>query len=586
MPARVGHQLGRLRRPVANAPNCPGIWSSKPSLAKRSLSTAGSYKTPKPFNEPNLHYAPCSPERGKLIAALQELRPKLPVRVPSIRNGEEIATQSSEADAETYMPSEISSAFARYTPVTESDVSAAIEHALEAKKTWQDTPFVDRAAIFLRAAELATKKYRFELTAATMLGQGKNAWQAEIDAAAELADFYRFNVSYAEEIYSRQPTLNAPGQAGRTDWRPLEGFVYAISPFNFTAIGGNLISGPALLGNVVLWKPSPSNIYASYLVYKILREAGLPANVVQFIGGDAELVTKVALAHPELSAINFTGSSDVFRSLYGSVADGVREKKYRDFPRLVAETSGKNFHLIHHSADISNAVKHTIRASFEYAGQKCSACSRIYIPQSRAEEFFSKIKQELSHVKVGPPEDFENFTGPVIHQGAFDKISRVIDAANKDERLELVVGGKHDSSKGLYIEPTIYSAKNPDHPLFDQELFGPVLVAYVYPDTEFDSVLTKVDQQGGGFALTGAIFATDTAAIRMAEDRLRYAAGNFYTNCKTTGAVIGQQSFGGARGSGTNDKAGSANMLMRFTAPRTLKEEYNTLDDVLYPSNA
>lgn len=379
--------------------------------------------------------------------------------------------------------------------------------------------------------------------------------------------------------YTNTPTFR------RTDWRPLEGFVYAISPFNFTAIGGNLISGPAILGNVVLWKPSPSNIYASYLVYKILREAGLPPNVVQFINGDAKMVTQVALSHPELSAINFTGSSDVFRSLYGQVADGVREKKYRDFPRLVAETSGKNFHLIHSSADISNAVKHTIRASFEYAGQKCSACSRIYIPQSRAEEFFSEMKKELSQVKVGAPEDFGSFVGPVIHREAFDKISKAIDAANKDDRLELIAGGSYDSIKGFYIDPTIYSAKTLDHPLFDQELFGPVLSAYVYPDAEFDSLLTSIDRQGGGFALTGAIFANDITAIRKAEDRLRYAAGNFYTNCKTTGAVIGQQSFGGSRSSGTNDKAGSANMLMRFTAPRTLKEEYHTLDSVLYPSN-
>jgi 1-pyrroline-5-carboxylate dehydrogenase len=366
----------------------------------------------------------------------------------------------------------------------------------------------------------------------------------------------------------------------------LEGFVYAISPFNFTAIGGNLISGPALLGNVVLWKPSPSNIYASYLVYKILREAGLPKDVIQFINGDAEMITKVALEHRELSAINFTGSSDVFRSLYGNIADGVKARKYRDFPRLVAETSGKNFHLIHNSADIPNSVKHTIRASFEYAGQKCSACSRIYIPQSRADEFFSEMKKELGTVKVGPPEDFQSFTGPVIHKASFDKITKVIDSANKDSKLELMAGGKYDGSKGYFIEPTIYSAKTLDHPLFDTELFGPVLVAYVYPDAEFDSLLDKIDQQGGGFALTGSIFATDSTAIRTAEDRLRYAAGNFYTNCKTTGAVIGQQSFGGARSSGTNDKAGSANMLMRFTAPRTLKEEYNTLNKVLYPSNA
>ncbi|KIW58061.1 1-pyrroline-5-carboxylate dehydrogenase [Exophiala xenobiotica] len=398
-----------------------------------------------------------------------------------------------------------------------------------------------------------------------MLGQGKNAWQAEIDAAAELADFYRYNVSFAEEIYSRQP-MNERGQAGRTEWGSLEGFVYVISPFNFTAIGGNLISGPALLGNVVLWKPSASNIYASYLVYKILREAGLPPNVIQFTNGDAEMVTKVALDHTELSAIDFTGSSSVFRSLFGKIADGVREKQYRDFPGLVAETSGKNFHLVHKSADISNAVN--IRSA----------------PPSK--QFLSEMKHELASVKVGPPEDFGSFTGPVINQAEFDKVTKAIDASNKDSQLELVTGGKYDSREGLYIEPTLYVAKNADHPLFDRGLFGPVLVAYVYPDAEFDWVLEKIDQKGGGFALTGAIFANDTMAIRKAENRLRYAAGNFYTNCKTNGAVIGQQSFGGARGSGTNDKAGSANMLMRFTAPRTLKEDYNTLDNVLYPSNA
>ncbi|KAJ9642798.1 hypothetical protein H2204_002446 [Knufia peltigerae] len=580
---------GRLAVPTRSSiPTVPRLtgqrsWPPTGTQKKRGLATAGHYKTPKPFNEPNLHYTPSSPERQKLIVALSELRTKIPLQVPSIKNGVEAETKS---NAEVYFPSDNSSVFAKYATANEEDISSAIEAALKAKQAWQDTPFTDRAAIFLRAAELVSKKYRFELMAATMLGQGKNAWQAEIDAAAELADFYRFNVSYAEEIYSRQPTLNEKGQSGRTDWRPLEGFVYAISPFNFTAIGGNLISGPLLLGNVVVWKPSPYNVYASYLVYKILLEAGLPPNVLQFVNGDAEAITKVALSHRELSAINFTGSSDVFRGLYGKIADGVKEKKYRDFPRLVAETSGKNFHLVHPTADISNAVKHTIRASFEYAGQKCSACSRIYIPQSKADQFFSEIKAELSNVKVGPPEDFESFTGPVINQAAFTKISKAIDAANQDGQLELIVGGHHDSTKGFYIEPTIYNARTLDHPLFDQELFGPVLVAYVYPDAEFDALLETIDKQGGGFALTGAIFANDPAAIRKAENRLRYAAGNFYTNCKTTGAVIGQQSFGGARSSGTNDKAGSANMLMRFTAPRTLKEEYNTLDSVLYPSNA
>lgn len=371
----------------------------------------------------------------------------------------------------------------------------------------------------------------------------------------------------------------------RIDWRPLEGFVYAISPFNFTAIGGNLISAPALMGNVVIWKPSPSNIYASYLVHKILLEAGLPPNVIQMVNGDAAAITQTIYDHRDFSALAFVGSSDVFRELYAKAAEGVRSRKYRDFPRFIAETSGKNFHLIHSSADISNAVKHTVRASFEYSGQKCSACSRIYIPRSKADQFFKEIKAELSQLKMGPPEDFQSFIGPVIHQGAFDKITAAIQTANNDNRLELIAGGGYNNSEGLYIEPTIYKSKTIDHPLFDVELFGPVLVSYVYEDGEFDALLDAIDKQGGGFALTGAIFATDPHAIRKSEDRLRYAAGNFYTNCKTTGAVIGQQSFGGSRSSGTNDKAGSVNMVMRFTAPRTLKEEYNTLGQVLYPSN-
>lgn len=483
------------------------------------------------------------------------------------------------------MPGDTAKTFATYTPCSKEDISTAIESALKAKHSWMNTPFADRAAIFLRAAELVAGKYRFDLMAATMLGQGKNAWQAEIDAAAELADFYRFNVGLAEKVYDQQPELTAPGMAGRIDWRPLEGFVYSVSPFNFTAIGGNLISGPALMGNVVVWKPSPSNVYASWLVYQILLEAGLPKDVIQFVSGDAEMITETVFAHREFSAFNFTGSSDVFRSLIVKAAEGIGRKQYRDFPRYVAETSGKNFHLVHASADIPNAVKHTIRASFEYAGQKCSACSRIYVPESRSKEFIDELKNEMRAVKVGDPEDYSNFTGPVIHQAAFERVTKAIDESNKDSSLETLFGGTYDNSKGLYITPTAYLAKDINHKLFDIELFGPVLVINVYPDAEFEKVLDVVDTQGGGFALTGSIFARDQTAIRKAEDRLRYAAGNFYTNCKTTGAVIGQQTFGGGRSSGTNDKAGSANTLMRFTSPRTLKEEFAPLDTVLYPSN-
>lgn len=483
------------------------------------------------------------------------------------------------------LPGDHASTFAQFSSASEVDIKDAIDAALRAKREWAEMPFHDRAAIFLRAAELVSGKYRYDLMAATMLGQGKNIWQAEIDAAAELADFYRYNVGFAQEIYDKQPTVNSPGHHGRTDWRPLEGFVYAVSPFNFTAIGGNLISAPALMGNVVIWKPAPMSVYPSYLVHQILLEAGLPEGVVQLVNGDAETITNTVIDHREFSALNFIGSSDVFRSLYSKIAEGVVSNKYRDIPRMVGETSGKNFHLVHPSADIPNAVRHTIRASFEYAGQKCSACSRIYIPQSRADEFFGAMNEELRRVTIGPPDDFGAFTGPVIDRKAFARVTKAMDEAKKDDRLHTIVGGTYDGSKGYFIDPTIYVSDTIDHPLFDQELFGPVLIAYVYPDADFESTLDAIDKQGGGFALTGAIFANDQSAIRKAENKLRYAAGNFYTNCKTTGAVIGQQSFGGARGSGTCDKAGSSGLLLRFTAPRTLKEEYNKLEEVLYPSN-
>lgn len=552
---------------------------------RRGIANGGHYAVPKPFNEPNFDYVKGSPERQKLVAALNDLRSKLPLQVPARGGPVGSKGQTNAQRVSMTMPSEHGSVFAQYVDASESDVSAAIQTALSAKSAWQDMPFTDRAGIFLRAAELVSGKYRYELMAATMLGQGKNAWQAEIDAAAELADFFRFNVGFAQEIYDKQPTINSHGHHGRTDYRPLEGFVYAVSPFNFTAIGGNLVSAPAIMGNVVVWKPSAMSVYSSYLVHKILLEAGLPPGVVQLVNGDPEMITRKVLDHREFSALSFIGSSSVFRSLYSKAAEGVVNNKYRDIPRMVGETSGKNFHLVHASADIENAVRHTIRASFEYAGQKCSACSRIYIPQSQATAFFDSMKRELGALKVGPPEDFENFLGPVINQAAFDKITKAMDSANKDNQIERIIGGTYDGSKGHYIDPTLYVSKTPDHPLFDQELFGPVLIAHVYPDAEFDSVLDTVDRQGGGFALTGAIFANDPIAIRQAENRLRYAAGNFYTNCKTTGAVIGQQTFGGARASGTNDKAGSLNLLMRFTSPRTLKEEYNKLDTVKYPSN-
>ena len=423
--------------------------------------------------------------------------------------------------------------------------------------------------------------------AATMAGQGKNAYQAEIDAAAELCDFLRFNVQYAQDTYAHQPTHNSPGVWNRVEYRPLEGFVYAVSPFNFTAIGGNLACAPALMGNVVVWKPSPSAMASNYLLYKILLEAGLPEGVIQFLPGDAAEVTKVVLAHRQFAALHFTGSTSVFRSLYGQIANGVAEGRYQGYPRIVGETGGKNFHLIHPSADVDNAVINTVRGAFEYQGQKCSATSRAYFPASLWSSVKAGLISETEKLKIGDPEDYSNFIGPVIHQGSFDKLSKVIDEAKNDSELELLVGGKYDGSKGYYIHPTIYATKNPAHPLLKQELFGPVLCVYVYDDAAPDAFakICKDIDASSDYALTGAVFAQDRYAIRFAEEALRNTAGNFYINVKSTGAVVGQQPFGGARASGTNDKAGSANLLTRFVSMRAIKEDFVGSNKVIYPSN-
>lgn len=380
---------------------------------------------------------------------------------------------------------------------------------------------------------------------------------------------------------------NVADRYSRLEYRPLEGFVYAISPFNFTAIGGNLAGAPALMGNVVVWKPSPSAVASGHLVHQILLEAGLPKNVIQFVPGDAEEVTSTVFNHPDFAALHFTGSTNVFRSLYGQIANGVAQGKYRSYPRIVGETGGKNFHLIHESADVRNAVVQTVRGAFEYQGQKCSATSRAYVAASIAEDFKKQIVQEVKQLKVGPPSDFTNFCGPVIHEGAFNKLAGVIDAAKNDSELELLVGGTHDSSRGWFIQPTVYLTKNPNHPLLSRELFGPILVLHAYDDaspSSFADICATIEKTSE-YGLTGSVFAQDREAIRFAEDALRHAAGNFYINCKSTGAVVGQQPFGGARASGTNDKAGSANLLSRFVSLRSIKEEFVPTYTVAYPSN-
>ncbi|KKK22138.1 hypothetical protein P175DRAFT_0426329 [Aspergillus ochraceoroseus IBT 24754] len=552
-------------------------------LSRTRTCSYATFKVPRIDNEPNKHYAPGSPDRKGLEDALARIQQTSPLSIPLVIAGKEIkASQSlTQSNPASHAP------VATYSNATAADVQAAIGSALEARKSWASTSFADRASIFLKAADLIATKYRYDIMALTMHGQGKNAWQAEIDSAAELCDFFRFGVKYAEELYAQQPVHNAPGVWNRVEYRPLEGFVYAISPFNFTAIGGNLAGAPALMGNVVVWKPSPSAIASNWLVHQILLEAGLPKNVIQFVPGEAEEVTKTVLDHPEFAALHFTGSTGVFRSLYGQIATGVAAGKYRSYPRIVGETGGKNFHLVHKSADIRNAAVQTVRGAFEFQGQKCSATSRVYVAASIADQFVEQVVAETRSLKVGAPTDFTNFCGPVIHEASFNKLSQVIEDAKKDPELELLAGGTYDSSQGWYIQPTVYRTSNPDHLLLSRELFGPILVIHSYndaTDADFSAICEKIDSTGE-YGLTGSVFAQDREALRFADDALRNTAGNFYINCKSTGAVVGQQPFGGARASGTNDKAGSGNLLSRFVSLRSIKEEFLPTPKVVYPSN-
>ncbi|RMZ84470.1 hypothetical protein DV738_g740, partial [Chaetothyriales sp. CBS 135597] len=550
----------------------------------RAAKVNASFRVPAIANEPNQHYAAGSKEREGLAAALRATQTKGAVNVPVAISGKEITTSTILTQNN---PSAHATPVAKYSAASPAQVKEAIEGALAAKPAWEALPFADRAAVFLKAADLVSTKYRYEVMAAAMLGQGKNAWQAEIDAAAELCDFLRFNVRYAEELFQTQPSYNSSGVWNRLEYRPLEGFVYAVSPFNFTAIGGNLAGAPALLGNVVVWKPSDYSISSSWLVYQILLEAGLPPGVIQFVPGNPEEVTQAVLDHPEFAALHYTGSTAIFRKLYGQIANGVASGKYRSYPRIVGETGGKNFHLVHNSADIDNAVVQTVRGAFEYQGQKCSACSRLYVPASKWPEFKTKLVAEVEKLKIGAPDNFENFIGPVIHEASFKKLSGVIDAANQDPELELVVGGKYDGSKGYFVHPSVYQAKTPTHKNFATEFFGPILTVYVYDDaspTGFEDIAKTIDSTGE-YGLTGAVFAKDRSVLRYAEEALRNSAGNFYINGKCTGAVVGQQPFGGARASGTDDKAGSIFLLQRFVTPRAIKEDLLPAYKVEYPSN-
>nr|AFF60485.1 pyrroline-5-carboxylate dehydrogenase [Taiwanofungus camphoratus] len=538
-----------------------------------------SFKVPAVDNEPMRSYALGSPERKALQAAIVEMENALPFEVPCMVNGKPVKTGKL---AKQPIPANHAKHLCTYHEADQATVTAAIDGALAAKAEWESMPWNDRAAIFLKAADLVSGKYRYKLMAATILGQGKNAWQAEIDAAAELSDFLRFGVKYVEELYSQQPPKNSSGSWNRVEYRALEGFVFAVSPFNFTAIGGNLPGAPALVGNTVVWKPSPAATYSNYVVYQVFAEAGIPPGVIQFVPGPPEDVVGQAIAHPSFAALHFTGSTFVFKKLWKDIAANI--DKYKGYPRIVGETGGKNFHLIHPSADIRNAVLQSIRGAFEYQGQKCSALSRLYVASSiwRA-GFREQLLAEVAKLKVGPPQDFANFIGPVIGRPAFEKITGYIKKA-KEAGGEILAGGSADDSVGYYVQPTVILTKDPKSITMQEEIFGPVLTVYVYEDSDFEKTLELIDTTSP-YALTGSIFSQDRKALLLATNKLRNAAGNVYYNEKCTGAVVGQQPFGGARASGTNDKAGSMSIFYRFVSARSIKENFIPLEDYLYPSN-
>ncbi len=523
-------------------------------------------RVPQPANEPVRSYAPGSAERASLKRTL-DLLAEEPVDVFGVI-GDGWTPRPGGVVHEVRMPSDHSTLLARVHQTTAVDAAAAVDAAQAAKAEWAATPFDERAAVFLRAAELLAGPQRDELNAATMLGQGKTVQQAEIDSACELIDFLRFNVAFARELYANQPVSSA-GMWNRMDYRPLDGFVYAITPFNFTAIAGNLPTAPALMGNTVVWKPALTQTFAAHLWMQLLQAAGLPDGVINMVPGHGAEVSSAALSHPDLAGIHFTGSTRVFQSLWSEV--GANISRYRAYPRLVGETGGKDFVVAHPSADPGALVTALIRGAFEYSGQKCSAASRAYLPRSLWELVRDELVEQTEALAVGDVRDFANFTSAVIDERAFDKLSDAIERARSAADAEVIAGGTCDRSEGWFVRPTLITSDNPRQDIFTTEYFGPILAIFVYEDEEYDEVLQLIDQTSA-YALTGAVFADDRAAVQRAAQVLRHAAGNFYVNDKPTGAVVGQQPFGGSRASGTNDKAGSLWNLMRWVSPRSIKE--------------
>ncbi|WP_416438018.1 L-glutamate gamma-semialdehyde dehydrogenase [Phnomibacter sp. MR] len=535
----------------------------------------GTFSYPMPANEPVLQYAPGSKERDALQKTLAELKKK-EIDIPQYIGGRAVRSGDKHA---IHPPHERAHVLGYYHAGTKAHVQQAIDAALKAKPTWEAMPWEERAAIFLKAADLLATKYRFYINGTTMLGQSKNAYQAEIDAACELIDFLRFNVHFLSEIYKQQP-ISAPGMHNRMEWRALEGFVLAVTPFNFTAIGGNLPTSAAMCGNVVVWKAANTQIYSAQMFMKILMEAGLPDGVINLVYVDGPTIGDVCFNHPDFAGVHFTGSTGVFNHMWATI--GANTPKYKSYPRIVGETGGKDFVLVHKSADVDAAVTALARGAFEYQGQKCSAASRAYLPSNLADRIKAKLVAEVETMKMGTVEDFGNFVNAVIDEKSFDKLKKYIDAAKKDRKAKILTGGNCSKKDGFFIEPTIIEVRDPKYVTMCEELFGPVLTIYTYKADEFEKAMDLVDGTSP-YALTGAVLAQDRSAIEAATKRLRNAAGNFYINDKPTGAVVGQQPFGGARASGTNDKAGSMLNLYRWLSARTIKETYNSPVDYRYP---
>ncbi len=535
----------------------------------------GFFNAPKAVNEPVKSYAPNSPEKAAVLAAYKTMWNTF-IDVPLYIGSEEIRTGNTR---NMTAPHDHKHIVGTYHLAEKHHIESAISNALKAKTKWANMAWEQRAAIFLKAAELIAGPYRARINAATMIAQSKNVFQAEIDSACEFIDFLRFNVEFMTQIYSDQPKSNSD-MWNRLEYRPLEGFVYAVTPFNFTAIAGNLPASAAMMGNVVIWKPSDSQVFSAKIIIDIFKEAGLPDGVINVVFGDPLMITDTVLESRDFAGIHFTGSTHVFKEIWSKIGTNIHH--YKTYPRIVGETGGKDFIVAHPSANIKQVATGIVRGAFEFQGQKCSAASRAYVPQSLWEGIKEQLILDVKSMKMGSPEDFSNFITAVIHEGSFDKLASFIDQAKKDSDAEIIVGGNYDKSVGYFIEPTIIVTTNPHYTTMETELFGPVMTIFVYEDDQWETTLKLVDTTSP-YALTGAIFSKDRYAIEQATVALQNAAGNFYINDKPTGAVVGMQPFGGARASGTNDKAGSALNLLRWASPRTIKETFVTPEDYRYP---